>query len=399
MNLFQNQDKIGDVFCKALAPNDDSGRHGVLIPVHAYHLFPNFSNFDPQAKENYEEIISTKWLESSGWADKQSKWKYYHRYPERRITSLSPELLNNKSDGSLLVIGKYKDSYVYECIVVSPESSIYNDIGNLFNLNKEDNFYKGSSIIPFNELYNSSSKNPALDDLVKLFKSVNNQGFIETMRDGDTGVGYTFESLIGINANSSKEPDYKGIEIKCSRSKQEKSKRKASTGKQTLFSLVPNWDLTENRIELVKNYGYIDESRNRQSIYCTIKVVPNSLGWNLRIDEEDKKIYVCKDGNDVVSYSMSDLCYSLENKHKESVFITAHSRKNNNDKEEFYYDSLVHCKDVLFSEFLNLIKENLIGVDFAIHYKDGKARDHGFLWRLENKKYLFRLFKYVQEIF
>ena len=48
---------------------------------------------------------------------------------------------------------------------------------------------------------------------------------------------------------------------------------------------------------------------------------------------------------------------------------------------------------------LLLYRKNMIGLDFAIHMKDGKARDHGFLWRLDNRKNLLRLFKYVQEIF
>ena len=42
-------------------------------------------------------------------------------------------------------------------------------------------------------------------------------GFIQTMRPGDTGIGYTFESLLGIPANSATTPDFKGIEIKTKR--------------------------------------------------------------------------------------------------------------------------------------------------------------------------------------
>ena len=36
-----------EVFAKVLTRNDDSGRHGVLIPSDAYSFFPHFSIPDP----------------------------------------------------------------------------------------------------------------------------------------------------------------------------------------------------------------------------------------------------------------------------------------------------------------------------------------------------------------
>ena len=37
----------GEVFAKVLTRNDDSGRHGVLIPSDAYSYFPNLPIPDP----------------------------------------------------------------------------------------------------------------------------------------------------------------------------------------------------------------------------------------------------------------------------------------------------------------------------------------------------------------
>ena len=50
-----------------------------------------------------------------------------------------------------------------------------------------------------------------------MLSDVSRKGFIKTMRPGDTGVGFTLETLLGIEANSNKAPDYKGIELKSSR--------------------------------------------------------------------------------------------------------------------------------------------------------------------------------------
>jgi hypothetical protein len=399
LNLFRDTDQIEDVFCKVLAPNDDSGRHGVLIPVYAYRMFPTFKYFKPDSGINYEESIVTYWDENTGFNQKQSKWKHYHRYPERRMTSLSPELLNNKVEGSLLLVGKYKDKFEYECYVIAPNDSLYDGVGDLFKLDKKDGYFTGTAILPMQDILTGKANNLPLEELVIMLKDINHSGYIETLRDGDTGVGFTFESSIGIEANSNKAPDYKGIEIKCSRSQQLKKQRRVSTGKQTLFSLVPNWGNVGSRKGLVEEYGRPDEKRDRIGLYCTIKVVKNSYNLRLEISEEEQRIYVCENDTRVVFYELKDLRTALETKHKESLFVTAHSRRNAAGKEEFLYDSAVYCNRVSFDEFLNLIKENVAGLDFAIHLKDGKARDHGFLWRLESRKYLFRIFNSVQEVF
>lgn len=397
MNLFHNPELIDDVFCKLLTANDDSGRHGVLIPVHAYRLFPNFKNFVPNVAQNYEEDIITYWDESNGRSTKKSKWKHYHRYPERRMTSLSPELLNNKVADSLIVVGKYRDRFEYECFVIEPTDPRYTEIGELFDLGQENGRFIGSAIIPFSAFEDDGENDAAIEELVEKIKTIRSQGFVQTLRAGDTGIGFTLETLLGIAANSSKDPDYNGIEIKCSRSAQPKEKRKSATGKQTLFTLVPQWGNAGSRKGLVEKHGYEDHERERKALYCTIKVVPNNLGWSLEIADEEQRIYVCKDGERIVYYALTDLQDALESKHRETIFVTAHARKNNDGTEEFHYDSVLHCQEVSFEEFLMLIRENLIGLDFAIHLKDGKARDHGFLWRIENKKYVPRLFKYVQE--
>ena len=78
------------------------------------------------------------------------------------------------------------------------------------------------------------------NELVTKLKGVYEKGWIKTLRAGDTGVGFTFETLIEIQANSSKEPDFKGIEIKTSR-------KNGNSNLQTLFSKTPEWGEYKNR--------------------------------------------------------------------------------------------------------------------------------------------------------
>ena len=63
----------------------------------------------------------------------------------------------------------------------------------------------------------SQQESSTASELLTMLSEVSRKGFIKTMRPGDTGVGYTLETLLGIEANSKKAPDYKGIELKSSR--------------------------------------------------------------------------------------------------------------------------------------------------------------------------------------
>ena len=79
-------------------------------------------------------------------------------------------------------------------------------------LNKENIKYSNETV---SYLISTSSgdRNYLYSELDKI-KSINNEGWIKSLRRGDTGVGYTLETKLGIKANSKKKPDYKGIEIK-----------------------------------------------------------------------------------------------------------------------------------------------------------------------------------------
>ncbi len=233
-------------------------------------------------------------------------------------------------------------------------------------------------------------------ELVDKLMSVYEKGWIKTLRVGDTGVGFTFETLLKIKANSSKEPDFKGIEIKTSR-------KNGNNNLQTLFSKTPEWGEYKNRGELVIDRGYWDEDKSRYSLYMTINALnPNSKGWKLKIDYDEEKIYILQNNNKTVYYDFRILKSALETKHKETLFIKAEVRNKNNAQdpnEEFYYNEAFLCIGSSFVSFLSLIEKGLVSLDFAIHHdpKTKKTRDHGFLWRM-NSQYIPMLFKEHKKI-
>lgn len=226
-------------------------------------------------------------------------------------------------------------------------------------------------------------------ELQDYIRKIYSNGWIQTRKAGDTGVGYTFESLIGIEANSSKKPDYKGIEIKCSRGR--------SSTLQTLFTKTPNYaDLKNKRRDLVINNGYWDSVRSRYALYITIKASEvNAKGWQLFLDANNEKIYVTQHTKMVVYYDYQILKDSLAKKHQKTIFIKAQSSKRGTGiPEQFLYDTAYYCEGSSFTNFIRLLEEGKIGLDFAIHHdpETGKTRDHGFLWRI-NKEYISSLFK------
>jgi len=69
------------------------------------------------------------------------------------------------------------------------------------------------------------TKSKASQELLLLLKEIGARGPIPACINADTAVGRTLESLLGININSSKNPDYKGIELKSFRNKRSNRKK------------------------------------------------------------------------------------------------------------------------------------------------------------------------------
>ena len=171
------------------------------------------------------------------------------------------ELNKYASSGDLLAFLISKD----KLIVINCSNSKLNELVELLN--------SEMGVLSF-------SASDASIELLQKLEHISSKGFIKSMRSGDTGVGYTLESLLGITANSSKNPDYKGIEIKSSRSR---------NTKDVLFSMVPKWELSNLKSgdEIVNKRGRPNpEHNNLKTIFHTIRGDrENNWGLKLKVDE------------------------------------------------------------------------------------------------------------------
>ncbi len=367
---------VEGVLCKILTPNDDAGRHGVLIPVEAYRLFPEITDFVPRTTINYTEDITTLWNDEAEVEKKESKYKHYHRYPERRITRLNT-VVNDLPINSLLIIARRTDSpRTYEIHVLEPDAHLYgeiiSDVGMVVNA--------GSFFLDLEWTNNTEvTKNSAIDDLLIEFDKVNASGFIKTMRSGSTGVGYTFETLLGIEENNDSGPDYKGIELKCFRLKGARA-----SDKMNLFLKEPTWiDGSKNMAERLERYGYYDADNDRQALFSTPTINENTHKFRLSVDEPNELVYLEYDKTPIAEYSFTIIKARLDEKLTEAVYIGAKNR-GKGDKEEFHYSTLTYYTGPSIREFIALIKSK----DVFMELRMRTQKNYGTCFRIKADKLL-----------
>lgn len=201
----------------------------------------------------------------------------------------------------------------------------------------------------------------------------------------DTGVGRAIESILGIGMNSSKQPDYKGIELKSYREKR-------PSVRATLFCQVPDWKSSHMKSakEIVEKYGYMRPNAVGQMVKTYQNTIscaaPNAqnLGMTLyptdeilAIEKKKSKIYK----NDIVEYIKSSdialwqlpvLHQRLLEKHHETFWIEVESRLDGN-RELFRPILVEHTKNPVVSQFDNLLDAGYITVDLLLSRPSGNG--------------------------
>lgn len=224
---------------------------------------------------------------------------------------------------------------------------------------------------------------PRAAELFEKLKQISEMGFVASMRSGDTGVGATLESLLGISSNSNKAPDYHGIEIKASRHKRS---RATANNRVNLFSQVPAWRNSSGKtaLEALSEYGYFVEGRRQ--LYCTVDALkPNSQGLMLQIDADAGRLYLlhitAQTASLVFSWDLATLRARLQSKHPESFWVKADA-KTINGAEHFHYHSIIHTSKPLITNLGHAIADGTITVDLTMSANGSSVRDHGYLFKI-----------------
>lgn len=308
---------------------------------------------------------------------------------ETKVSLYRPESKNGDPRIWIYGLKKYAEANNLIALVVF-KGELYAINCSLYNLEQILN----SSDLPLYHFSGSNSVDMAVpNELLQKLKVIYSLGFVDSMRSGATGVGYTLETLLGITANSRKAPDYKGIEIKSTRL--EGKKRAGASALNTMFSKKPDWSISPySAEEILQSFGYKNAEKNRLQLYCSIFASEeNTLGFSLdsgveRLSITHKNANKSECGRDVMRWVMEEVRESFSDKHRETFWVGA-INKRINGKEEFRYTTVRHTKKPLISTFDRLLETGGIGIDLTMSERSsGKGvRDHGYLFRVKRNSF------------
>ncbi len=234
---------------------------------------------------------------------------------------------------------------------------------------------------PLKELVNEINQisNEVAEELLGLLNKISARGPVPAMLKADTAIGRTLETLLGIDINSSKKPDYKGIELKSYRDKR--------GNRKNLFAQVPDWKASKfkSSAKILNTFGY--SRGNDFKLYCTVSsLVRNSQGLMLKMDSKINQLIENSDKSNVgdfVVWGLEILHNRLLEKHNETFWIGAYSVVIGG-KEHFQYKKVEHTKKPIVSQFDILLEQGIITLDHLIKRKStGSVVEKGPIFKIK----------------
>lgn len=223
-------------------------------------------------------------------------------------------------------------------------------------------------------------------------EEISEKGWIKTLRPGDTGIGYTLETELGINENNficsdltyNEEP----VELK--------AQRKLAVSNITLITKTPYWDPL-SASEIIEQYGYPDV-HGRRGLKVTLNTIDfNAQGLKLVIDGRRLTVVHRKDG--VICYFILDeLMQKLREKLSEHLLLVFADVKKVQSVEYFHFNEATYLSHLSEDHFKQLLNNGALVFEFRMHFKKtGGVRDHGPGFRL-NKRHIEQLYIEVEEL-
>jgi len=208
-------------------------------------------------------------------------------------------------------------------------------------------------------------------------------GPLESIGSGSTSIGRTIEAYLGIDMNSSPEPDYKGIELKSGRSH--------TNTRDNLFAKVADWDISnfKSSRHIVERVGYEDQDKNCRRLYCTVntrKANPQGLILDLNHEHERLDELLVNNGNSssICAWRLSSLHNKLKEKHPETFWIKAKEIKLK-DKIHFKLESVKHTRKPSVTQFNRLLDTGEITLDHLIklQHKNNRVNEKGPIFKIK----------------
>lgn len=227
------------------------------------------------------------------------------------------------------------------------------------------------------------------EKIVTEFNRIKALSYIRSNRTGNTGIGKTFEDLLGVKENNLKDPDFEGFEVK--------SKRKLSTSLTTWFTQNPTSPKGINAV-LRERFGYEVEGIKHKELHTTpnygkFNSCKGLFGFKIEINKNCERVELhiknLKTGIiefDKIYWSFDNLRDAINAK-LTNLFLVKASKDIREDGEYFHYEeATVYFGGGDFSKFLRFIAEGKIKVDIRLGTdKKLKPHDHGTGFRIDPK--------------
>jgi hypothetical protein len=228
-------------------------------------------------------------------------------------------------------------------------------------------------------------KTLVVDELTAALQEIWGWGFLPSPGAGDTMVGRVLESALGIEANSSRAPDFHGIELKAYRLRPNTFAH--AMKRRNLFAKTPAWSRStlKSSRAILESFGYVTDDVLR--LYCEVRATKfNTQGLRLEHDQRENAVREVSnrlDLPDVVVWPLEELEGALSQKHAETFWIGAESKKI--DGHEFFrYVVVEHTQQPLVEQFGPLVDMGAISVDHLIKEKDGRVTEKGPIFKIDN---------------
>jgi hypothetical protein len=224
-----------------------------------------------------------------------------------------------------------------------------------------------------------------LDEFRGRFVEIKDGGFIRSTRRGPTGVGHTFETLLGLQEDNIAMPDLGEVEVKA---------RRAGSGSMvTLFTYDRGcWKV--NPLGAIRKYGTPDEN-GRLGMYFTMSRNPNNSGLFIDIDEENVSVKHITDGI-IATWNLETLARQFERKLPALIVVSALNELRDGI-EWFHYIRAQLLKGTSPDILREQIAEGNVLIDLRLHDKGTSARNHGTGFRTFEDK-LPLLFESVEDL-
>ena len=213
-----------------------------------------------------------------------------------------------------------------------------------------------------------------LEEFKKQFRIVKEKGFIKSIRKGPTGVGHTFERVMGLTENNLSVPDIDGIELK--------THRDSSNSMITLLTFN-NKAWLMNPLEAIKKYGSLD-SKGRLGLYYTLSLTPNSAGLFLLVQKESISVQHTS-GETIAEWNLDALQKRFKEKLPALMFVSAFIEERDGIEYFQYYRAQL-MQNTNKELLADLFRTGDLLLDLRLHDKGTSARNHGTGFRTFEKK-------------